>query len=107
MSTDPPTANALGAVLDDLSSRVGNRVVGPQDSGWDEAPRAWNLSVDQRPAAVAMPESPEDVVAVIEVAREHGLRVAPQGTGHSAAPRVAGTKRAGRHVGHECCRDRP
>ena len=89
MSTDPLTADALGAVLDDLSSRLGNRVVGPQDPRWDEARRAWNLSVDQRPAAVAMPESPEDVVAVIEVAREHGLRVAPQGTGHSAAPRAS------------------
>ena len=70
-------------------SRLGSRVVGPQDPGWDEARRAWNLAVDQRPAAVAMPESPEDVVAVIEVAREHGFRVAPQGTGHSAAPRAS------------------
>ena len=106
MSTYPLTANALGAVLNDLSSRLGNRVVGPQDPRWDEARRAWNLSVDQRPAAVAMPKSPEDVAAVIEVAREHGLRVAPQGTGHSAA-RLAGAKRACRHVGHERCRDRP
>src|SRR5262245_7205673 len=89
MSTHPLTAEALGAVLNDLSSRLGNRVVGPQDPRWDEARRAWNLSVDQHPAAVALPESAEDVVAVIEVAREHGLRVAPQGTGHSAAPRAS------------------
>jgi len=89
MSTYPLTAKALGAVLDELSSRLGNRVVGPQDARWDEARRAWNLAVDQRPAAVAMPQSPDDVVAVIEVAREHGLRVAPQGTGHSAAPRAS------------------
>ena len=89
MSTDRLTADEVGAVLDDLSSRLGNRVVGPQDPRWDEARRAWNLSVDQRPAVVAMPESPEDVVAVIEVARERGLRVAPQGTGHSAAPRAS------------------
>jgi hypothetical protein len=89
MSMYPLTADALGSVLNDLSSRLGNRVVGPQDSRWDEARRAWNLSVDQNPVAVAIPESPDDVVAVIEVAREHGLRVAPQGTGHSAAPRAS------------------
>jgi hypothetical protein len=38
---------------------------------------------------VATPESPDDVVAVIEIAREHGLRVAPQGTGHGAPPRAS------------------
>jgi FAD binding domain/Berberine and berberine like len=89
VSVQPMTANELGSVLNELRSRLGDRVVGPQDPGWDEARRAWNLAVDQRPAAVATPESPEDVVAVIEVAREHGLRVAPQGTGHSAAPRAS------------------
>jgi FAD binding domain/Berberine and berberine like len=38
---------------------------------------------------VATPESPDDVVAVIEIARTHGLRVAPQGTGHGAPPRAS------------------
>jgi FAD/FMN-containing dehydrogenase len=38
---------------------------------------------------VATPESPDDVVAVIDIAREHGLRVAPQGTGHGALPRAS------------------
>ena len=36
-------------------------------------------------AAVALPESPEDVAAVVRWARSRGLRVAPQGTGHNAA----------------------
>jgi FAD binding domain/Berberine and berberine like len=38
---------------------------------------------------VATPESPDDVAAVVEIAREHGLRVAPQGTGHGAPPRAS------------------
>ena len=42
--------------------------------------------MDQRPAAVAVPESARDVVAAVGHAREHGLRVAAQGTGHGAAP---------------------
>jgi UDP-N-acetylenolpyruvoylglucosamine reductase len=59
-------------------------LVFPGQPGWDEARRAWNLSVDQRPAAVALPETVDDVVAAVEHARVVGLRVAVQGTGHGA-----------------------
>src|SRR5208337_1647514 len=61
-------------------------IVMPGDSGWDDARQAWNLAVDQRPAAVARPASAADVVDIVRFAREHGLRVAAQGTGHNAAP---------------------
>ena len=60
-------------------------VVLPHDPHWDEARVAWNLAVDQQPAAVALPESAADVMAVVRWARGRGLRVAPQGTGHNAA----------------------
>jgi FAD/FMN-containing dehydrogenase len=56
----------------------------PHDPGWDEARRAWNLAIDQQPAAVALPESVDDVIAVVRWARSRGLRVAPQATGHNA-----------------------
>jgi hypothetical protein len=72
-------------VLEALKSRLNGRLISPDDPHWDEARLAWNLSVDQRPAAVALPESADDVVAVVQTAREHGLRVAPQGTGHGAS----------------------
>src|SRR5215831_9755835 len=58
----------------------------PGDRGWDDARRAWNLAVDQHPAAVAIPRTAHDVVAAVGFARENGLRVAAQGTGHHAAP---------------------
>jgi FAD/FMN-containing dehydrogenase len=58
----------------------------PGDPGWDDARRAWNLTVDQHPAAIALPESARDVAAAIGFAREHGLRVAAQSTGHNARP---------------------
>jgi FAD/FMN-containing dehydrogenase len=61
-------------------------IVLPHDPSWNDARRAWNLAVDQQPAAVALPESAEDVQAVVRWARERGLRIAPQGTGHNAHP---------------------
>jgi FAD/FMN-containing dehydrogenase len=59
-------------------------LVHPGDPMWDDARRAWNLAVDQQPAAVALPGSADDVVAVIGNARTSGLRVAVQATGHGA-----------------------
>jgi FAD/FMN-containing dehydrogenase len=56
------------------------------DPGWDEARQAWNLSVDQHPAAVALPASAREVVEAVRLARTRGLRVAAQGTGHNARP---------------------
>ena len=61
-------------------------IVLPHDPSWDEARLAWNRAADQQPAAVALPESPRDVAAVVRWARERGLRLAPQGTGHNAIP---------------------
>ncbi len=60
-------------------------VVRPGDDGWDEARQAWNLTVDQRPAAVARPGTEHDVIEIVRWARGQGLRVAAQGTGHAAA----------------------
>ena len=74
-----------GLDLTPLRDRIEGDVVGPGDYAWDEVRQAWNLSVDQRPAAVALPESPEDVMAIVAFAKANDLRVAPQGTGHGAA----------------------
>ena len=65
---------------------LARRVVHPDDGRFDDARRAWNLAVDQRPAAVIFPESAAEVTAAIGYAAERGLRVAAQGTGHNAGP---------------------
>ncbi len=67
-----------------LEARVAGAVFTPADDGWDGARMAWNVAVDQRPAAVAYPVDEDDVAAVIGYARQNGLRIAPQGTGHAA-----------------------
>jgi FAD/FMN-containing dehydrogenase len=61
-------------------------VVSPADTGYDEARLAWNLAADQRPAAVAFPENESDVAFAMAYAREAGLRVSVQGTGHNPMP---------------------
>jgi FAD/FMN-containing dehydrogenase len=61
-------------------------VVSPADSGYDEARAAWNLAADQRPAAVVFPEHESDVAFAMAYAREAGLRVSVQGTGHNPMP---------------------
>jgi FAD binding domain-containing protein len=71
-------------VADFSELSIRGRVATADDSGWDEARQAWNLAADQRPAAVAFVESADDVAKVIGFARENGLKVAGQGTGHGA-----------------------
>jgi hypothetical protein len=72
--------------LDLLATDLDGTLIRPGDDGWDAARQAWHLSVDQRPAAVVIASSARDVALVVDAAREVGLRVAPQSTGHNAAP---------------------
>ena len=73
-------------------------LVFPTDAGWDDARRAWNLAVDQRPAVVALPETVDDVVDAVDYARTLGLRIAVQGTGHGAPAHAARRDHARQHV---------
>src|SRR6478735_1211480 len=61
-------------------------IVRPGDARYDEVRPAWNLTVDQHPAAVAVPRDADQVVAAVLYAKREGLRVAAQSTGHNASP---------------------
>jgi hypothetical protein len=61
------------------------KVFEPEHEGFDRVRRAWNLAVDQRPAAVVAAQSAQDVAAAVQLAHGRGLRLAAQGTGHGAA----------------------
>ncbi|WP_448389933.1 nucleotide disphospho-sugar-binding domain-containing protein [Microbacterium aurum] len=63
---------------------AGGDLLLPGDDGWDDARRAWQLTVDQNPTAIAIPADVDDVAIVVTAARRFGLRVAPQSTGHAA-----------------------
>ena len=83
---DLPDSDAKEPSMSTVLAAPPTTILMPGDPGWDDARRAWNLAVDQHPAAVALPESAHDVAAAVRFAREHGLRVAAQGTGHNARP---------------------
>lgn len=79
------TTHSVTTLAGDLRAAMAGDVHAPGDPGYDVARSAWNLAVDQRPAAVAVPADAADVQAVVRFAARRGLRVAPQGTGHGAA----------------------
>ena len=70
----------------ELADLLTGRVALPGDAGFDEARSAFNLLLDQRPAAVAFPADARDVAAAVAYARRAGLRVAPQATAHNQGP---------------------
>ncbi|WP_062464502.1 FAD-binding oxidoreductase [Demequina soli] len=75
----------LDAALDDLAALLDGEVVLPSDPDWDAARAAWQLGVDQRPVAVVIARTENDVARTLRLAARMDVRVAPQGTGHGAA----------------------
>jgi FAD binding domain len=81
------TANAITSrTAWTLRAAIAGEVFLPGDPGYDQARRAWNLAVDERPAVVVEAETAADVAQAVRFARSLGMRIAPQGTGHGAGP---------------------
>jgi FAD/FMN-containing dehydrogenase len=83
MNAPTPATRQANAALE---AAISGEVFVPGQAGYDQARQAWNLAVDQRPAVVVVAESAGDVAEAVRYARSHGLRIAPQGTGHDAGP---------------------
>ncbi|HKP19850.1 MAG TPA: FAD-binding oxidoreductase [Gaiellaceae bacterium] len=61
-------------------------MIEPGRAGWTTATQAFNLTVVQEPAVVALPVDVQDVIAIVDFARENGMQVTAQRTGHNAEP---------------------
>jgi len=59
-------------------------LIRPESPEYDSARLAWNLAADQHPAAIVVAKSVDEVVDAVNWARENGLRIAAQTTGHGA-----------------------
>ena len=51
--------------LASLTESLAGSVVFPDHPSWDAAREAYNLAVDQRPAAIAFPADAADVLALV------------------------------------------
>jgi FAD/FMN-containing dehydrogenase len=71
--------------IERLRAELVGPVVGPDDSGYDEARRVFVPSVDRRPAAIVCPADAREVARTVAAARESGLELAVRGGGHSQA----------------------
>src|SRR5215210_4325423 len=70
----------------ELQSRIHGRVLTEDDEAWDASRQTFNLTHDQRPAALVRVANADDVVETVRYAAQRGLRIAPQSTGHNAGP---------------------
>ena len=69
-------------MTDDLASRVAGPVLRPGDGGYADELAGFDLAVSQRPAIVVGATGAADVIAAVRFARDAGLAVGVQATGH-------------------------
>jgi hypothetical protein len=62
----------------------------PEDPEYATVSSPWNLAVPILSSAVVAARTPDDVVATVRFAREHGCTVGVQATGHGAEASLAG-----------------
>lgn len=89
MNSNSPATASRSQQAAELRADCGDFVHLPGDSGYEEGRAAWNAAADQRPAAVAVPSTVDEISRLVRAAARHGLRIAPQNTGHAAATLVA------------------
>jgi FAD/FMN-containing dehydrogenase len=70
----------------ELQSRLHGQVITEGDEAWDASRQTFNLTHDQRPAALVRVANADDVAEAVSYAAQRGLRIAPQSTGHNAGP---------------------
>jgi FAD/FMN-containing dehydrogenase len=68
---------------DELRLRLGGGLHEPGDAEYEDACMLFNAIVEKRPRFVARCSAPDDVVAALAFAREHGLDVSVRAGGHS------------------------
>ena len=72
--------------IPDLRAAVSGRVIGPDDEDYDATRTVLvPIAADRRPAAIVRVADANDVAAVVNYARDHGVELAVRSGGHSAS----------------------
>ena len=80
MSTQTTAADAA---RQELGATFSGTLIGPEDSGYDDARAVFNAMIDRHPSLIARCETTADVAATIAFARDHDLLLAVRGAGHN------------------------
>ena len=78
-------AELRSRTLESFVGRFRGALIRENDGGYEQARRVWNGLIDKRPAMVARRSGVADVVAGINLAREHNLVLAVRGGGHNVS----------------------
>ncbi len=65
-----------------LRDRTRGAILSPGDPGYEDARTVWNARIDRHPDLVLRCSGAADVMAGVDVAREHDLRLGVKGGGH-------------------------
>ncbi len=65
-----------------LQQQVKGQVITPQDVDYDQVRQGHNLSINHYPTLILVPANAEDVVAGVRYAKQEGLPIGVQATGH-------------------------
>ncbi|WP_214107260.1 FAD-binding oxidoreductase [Acrocarpospora catenulata] len=76
--------------LNDLRQTIKGRVLLRGDDCFEQASKPWNLAIEQPVAAVVEVYDAEDVATLVTYARQNGMTVSGQRTGHTASGNVEG-----------------
>jgi FAD/FMN-containing dehydrogenase len=71
--------------IDRLRADLGDRLISPDDPGYDEARAVFVGGFDRRPAVIVRAATAGDVACAVGLARETGLELAVRSGGHSGA----------------------
>ena len=72
-------------IAEQLAGQFKGDIIGPDHTEYEEARQVWNAMVDRRPGLILRCTAAADVVAAVNVAREHGLPPSVRCGGHNVA----------------------
>jgi hypothetical protein len=85
VTLDGSTKGLEKAVLKELQSALGGRLLLPTTDGYDSARKVWNGMIDHKPAVIVQVANVSDIQNTINIARDYRALTSIRGGGHNVA----------------------